>query len=63
MVLCEIDSNAILVETMKYRIEGEMIKAYLSLLRQLKLVGINPSTKSWTMRHQKNIKRLSERME
>ena len=42
MVMCEIDGNAILAATMKNRTEGEIIKAYLSLIQQLKAAGIQP---------------------
>ena len=42
MVMCEIDGNAILTATMKNRTEGEMIKAYLSLIQRLKNAGIKP---------------------
>ena len=40
MVMAEIDGSAILVATMKNRTEGEIIKAYLSFLQELKNVGI-----------------------
>lgn len=39
MVMAEINVNAILVITMKNRMEGEIIKAYLSLLQHLKNAG------------------------
>ena len=42
MVLCEIDSNAILVEAMRNRTEGEMIKTYQKLIDRLKACGIHP---------------------
>ena len=42
MVLVEIDGNAIMVETMKNRTDGEMQKAYLALLDRLELSGITP---------------------
>ena len=42
MVMCEIDGNVILVETMKSRTEGEMIKAYLTLVGRLRSAGIQP---------------------
>ena len=42
MVMCEIDGNAILIATMKNRTEGEMIKAYLSLIQRLKNAKIKP---------------------
>ena len=42
MVMAEIDGNAILVVAMKHRTEGEIIKAYLSLLQRLKNAGIKP---------------------
>ncbi len=42
MDMAEIESNVILVATMKNRTEGEIIKAYLSLSRCLKNAGIKP---------------------
>ena len=42
MILCEMDSNAIMSEAMKDRTSGEMIRAYQSLLKRLKLAGIKP---------------------
>ena len=39
MVMVEIDSNAILVETMKSRKDEEMIQAYDALLTQLQQAG------------------------
>ncbi len=42
MVLIEIDSNAILVEAMKNRTAGEMIRAYLVLVTRLSNVGVKP---------------------
>ena len=42
MVLIEIDSNAILVEAMKNRTAGEMIRAYQVLVNQLKSAGVMP---------------------
>ncbi len=42
MVLVEIDSNAVLVEPMKSHKDVEMIRAYNSLLLQLKRAGIIP---------------------
>ena len=42
MTLVEIDSNAILVEPMKNRTSGDMIRAYLVLLGRLKRRNINP---------------------
>jgi hypothetical protein len=42
MVLVEINSNAILVEPMKSRKDAEMIRAYNTLLLQLKRAGIIP---------------------
>ena len=40
MVLAELDSNAILVEGMKDRTSGEMIRAYQHLVNRLKTAGI-----------------------
>ncbi len=42
MVLIEIDSNAILVEAMKNRTAGEMIRAYLVLMMRLSNAGVKP---------------------
>ena len=42
MVLIEIDSNAILVEAMKNRSAGEMIRAYLVLVSHLCNAGVSP---------------------
>ena len=42
MVICEVDSNAILVAPMKKRADKEMQKAYEDLLQRLKDQGINP---------------------
>jgi hypothetical protein len=42
MVLIEIDSNAILVEAMKNRSAGEMIRAYLVLVSRLRNAGVSP---------------------
>jgi hypothetical protein len=42
MVLTEIDSNAILIESMKNRTSGEMIRAYQVLIDQLNSAGIFP---------------------
>jgi hypothetical protein len=42
MVLIEIDSNAILVEAMKNRTAGEMIRAYLVLVTHLRNAGVTP---------------------
>jgi hypothetical protein len=42
MVLVELDSNAILVEGMKDRPSGEMIRAYQHLVDSLKTAGIQP---------------------
>ena len=46
MVLIEIDSNAILVEAMKYRSAGEMIRAYLILVSRLRNAGVSPKITS-----------------
>ncbi len=42
MVLIKIDSNAILVEAMKNRSVGEMIRAYLVLVNRLHNAGVTP---------------------
>ena len=42
MVMVKIDSNAILVESIKICKDAEMIRAYEALLNQLKRVGIVP---------------------
>ena len=42
MVLFEVDSNAILVEAMRNRTSGEMIKAYQTLVDWLKQQGFRP---------------------
>ncbi len=42
MVLIEINSNAILVEAMKNRSAGEMIRAYLILVNHLCSAGVTP---------------------
>jgi len=42
MVLTEVDSDAILVEPMKNRTAGEMIRAYQVLIDRLNLAGIFP---------------------
>ena len=42
MVLIEINSNAILVEAMKNRSAGEMIRAYLVLISCLRNAGVTP---------------------
>jgi hypothetical protein len=42
MVLTESDSNAILVEPMKNRTSGEMIRAYQTLINRLRATGIAP---------------------
>ncbi len=42
MVLFKIDSNAILVEAMKNRSVGEMIRAYLVLVNRLCNAGVTP---------------------
>ena len=43
MVLIEINSNAILVEAMKNRTTGEMIRAYQVLVERLRSAGVNPT--------------------
>ena len=42
MVLIKIDSNTILVEAMKNRTAGEMIRAYLVLITCLRNAGVTP---------------------
>ncbi len=42
MVLTKVDSNAILVEPMKNRTAGEMIRAYQVLIDQINSAGIFP---------------------
>ena len=42
MVLIEINSNAILVEGMKNRTTGEMIRAYQVLVDRLRSAGVTP---------------------
>jgi hypothetical protein len=42
MVMVEIDSNAILVEPMKSRNDGEMIRANNVLVKRLKNAGVQP---------------------
>ncbi len=42
MVLMESESDAILVEAIKNRMSGEMIRAYQALVDQLRSVGITP---------------------
>ncbi|KAL7502572.1 hypothetical protein ACHAXN_003578 [Cyclotella atomus] len=42
MVMVEIDSNAILVEPMRSRNDGEMIRAYDVLVKRLKNAGVHP---------------------
>ncbi len=42
MVLIEIDSNVVLVDAMKNRTAGEMIRAYLVLVTCLRNAGITP---------------------
>ena len=42
MVLTESDSDAILVEPMKNRTSGEMIRAYQTLINRLRSAGIAP---------------------
>ncbi len=42
MVIIKIDSNAILVEAMKNRSAGEMIRAHLILVNHLRNTGVTP---------------------
>eukprot|EP00984_Skeletonema_dohrnii_P002295 scaffold797_cov118-Skeletonema_dohrnii-CCMP3373.AAC.10 len=42
MVMCEVDSNAILVEPMTSRKDKEMKRAYAALLKRLKRAGVVP---------------------
>jgi len=61
MVMVHIDGNAILVEPMKNRSEGEMIKAYQALINRLNRAGIFPKSTFWIMRHQKNSRKSYSR--
>ena len=42
MILCEIDNNVILSETMRNRSSGEIVCTYLILMQRLKAAGIRP---------------------
>jgi hypothetical protein len=42
MILCEMDSNAILSESMNNRTSGEMVRAYQKLHKELRLSGMTP---------------------
>ena len=42
MIMCEIDSNAILSEAMNNRTSGEIVRAYQKLLKELRLCGMSP---------------------
>ena len=42
MILCEMDSNAILSEPMRDRKGSEIIRAYKALIHRLKIAGISP---------------------
>ena len=42
MALAEMDSDAILVEPMRNRTAGEMVKTYQKLIDRLKKCGIKP---------------------
>ena len=42
MIMCEMDSNSILSETMKDRTAGEMVRAYQKLLRKLRHASMAP---------------------
>ena len=42
MVLYEVDSNTILVQSMQNRTSGKMVAAYNSLVNQLKISGFEP---------------------
>ena len=42
MVMCEMDSDAILFEAMKNRTAGEMVRAYQALIDKLASCGIHP---------------------
>ena len=46
MILCKIDSNAIMSEPMKNRTAGEMIRAYQAPMLRLKAAGIKPKNMS-----------------
>ncbi len=56
MVMVGIDSNAILVEPMKSCKDAEMIRAYDTLLQQLKRVGIVPKKHVLDNKVSKNMK-------
>jgi len=43
MIMCEMDSNAIMSEAMKDRTAGEIIKAYQKLIRRLHKAKIYPT--------------------
>lgn len=57
MAMANINGNAILVANMKSRTEGEMIKAYLSLLQRLKMQEFIQSIRFWTMNLWRNVSR------
>ena len=42
MIMCEMDSNAIISKSMRNRTAGELIRAYKVLLKRLKLAGLAP---------------------
>ena len=42
MIMCEMDSNAIISEPMNNRTSGEMVRAYQVLLKRLRLAGLTP---------------------
>ena len=42
MIMCEMDSNAILSEAICSRDSGELVRAHRVLLRRLKKAGLNP---------------------
>ncbi len=54
MVLNEVDSDAILVEPMKNRTAGEMIRAYQVLITASTPQAFFPNITSWTMNAPQN---------
>jgi hypothetical protein len=56
MVMVEINSNAILVKTMKSCKDAEMIRVYDALLQQLKWAGIVPKKQVLDNKESKNMK-------
>ena len=58
MVLVEIDGNAIMMEAMKNRTDGEIQKAYLTLLKRLAISGIKPKKHILDNEASKDFKKL-----